>query len=70
MSGPREVKLTPLGVGGATPGTAVKLPIARTFEFADTEEFTQLRGDDGVADRSVQPVRWVGIAPARAGTCV
>jgi hypothetical protein len=47
--GLREVKLTPLGVGGATPGTAVKLPIARTFEFKDTEDFNQLRGDDGVA---------------------
>lgn len=47
--GLREVKLTPLGVGGATPGTAIKLPIARTFEFADTEEFNQLRGDDAVA---------------------
>lgn len=47
--GLREVKLTPLGVAGTTPGTAVKLPIARTFEFADTEEFNQLRGDDGVA---------------------
>ena len=47
--GLREVKLTPLGVGGATPGTAIKLPIARTFEFSDTEEFNQLRGDDGVA---------------------
>lgn len=47
--GLREVKITPLGVGGATPGTAIKLPIVRTFEFADTEEFNQLRGDDGVA---------------------
>lgn len=47
--GLREVKLTPMGAGGATPGTAIKLPIARTFEFADTEEFNQLRGDDGVA---------------------
>lgn len=47
--GLREIKLTPLGTNGATPGTAVKLPIARTFEFADTEEINQLRGDDGVA---------------------
>lgn len=46
--GLREVKLTPLGVDGKTPGTAVKLPIARTFEFADTEEFNTLRGDDAV----------------------
>lgn len=47
--GLREVKITPLGVGGATPGTAVKLPLSRTYEFQDTEEFNQLRGDDGVA---------------------
>lgn len=47
--GLREVKLTPLGVGGGTPGTALKLPLSRTFEFSDTESFNQLRGDDGVA---------------------
>lgn len=47
--GLREVQVIPLGVGGATPATPIKLPLSRTLEFADTEEFNQLRGDDGVA---------------------
>lgn len=44
--GLRDVKLTPLGADGSTPGTAVDLPAARTFSFAEAEEFEQLRGDD------------------------
>jgi hypothetical protein len=46
--GLRDVKLTPLGVDGATPGTPVDLPAARTLSFSETEEFSELRGDDTV----------------------
>lgn len=44
--GLRDVKLTPLGADGSTPGTGVDLPASRTFSFAETEEFEDLRGDD------------------------
>ncbi len=44
--GLRDVKLTPLGVDGSTPGTSVDLPAARTFTFAEAEDFEELRGDD------------------------
>lgn len=44
--GLRDVKLTPLGVDGSTPGTAVDLPVARTFSFAEEEDFETLEGDD------------------------
>lgn len=44
--GLRDVRLTPLGADGSTPGTAVDLPAARTFSFADAEDFEDLRGDD------------------------
>lgn len=47
--GLRDVKLTPLGVDGATPGTPVDLPVSRTLSFSETEEFEELRGDDTVA---------------------
>ena len=46
--GLRDIKLTPLGTDGATPGTPVDLPAARTLSFSDTEEFEELRGDDTV----------------------
>ena len=44
--GLRDVKLTPLGADGATPGTAVDLPVSRTLSFAEDEDFEDLRGDD------------------------
>lgn len=46
--GLRDIKLTPLGTDGATPGTPVDLPASRTLSFSDTEEFEELRGDDTV----------------------
>lgn len=46
--GLRDVKLTPLGADGATPGTAVDLPVSRTLSFSETEDFEELRGDDKV----------------------
>lgn len=44
--GLRDVRLTPLGADGSTPGTPVDLPAARTFSFAESEDFESLRGDD------------------------
>lgn len=44
--GLRDVKITPLGADGATPGTAIDLPASQTFSFSDTEDFETLRGDD------------------------
>lgn len=46
--GLRDVKLTPLGADGATPGTAVDLPASRTLSFSEAEDFEELRGDDTV----------------------
>lgn len=46
--GLRDVKLTPLGADGATPGTAVDLPASQTLSFSETEDFEELRGDDTV----------------------
>lgn len=46
--GLRDVKLTPLGADGATPGTPVDLPASQTFSFSETEDFEELRGDDVV----------------------
>lgn len=47
--GLRDVKLTPYTDGaGTTLGTPVDLPNARTFQFSETEEFQELRGDDKV----------------------
>lgn len=46
--GIRDIKLTPLTVGGTTLGTAVDLPNARTLSFEEAEEFEELRGDDQV----------------------
>ncbi len=44
--GLRDVKLTPLGADGSTPGTAVDLPASRTFSFTEAEDFEELEGDD------------------------
>jgi hypothetical protein len=48
--GLRDVKLTPYTDAGGTTlaATSVDLPNARTFSFSETEEFTELRGDDKV----------------------
>lgn len=46
--GLRDVKLTPLGADGATPGTPVDLPASQTLSFSETEDFEELRGDDTV----------------------
>jgi hypothetical protein len=44
--GLRDVKITPLGADGKTPGTPIDLPVARTFSFSETEDFEELAGDD------------------------
>jgi hypothetical protein len=44
--GLRDVKIRPLT--GETAGASVDLPNARTFSFSETEDFEELRGDDGV----------------------
>lgn len=48
--GLRDVKLTPYTNDSATTlGTpSVDLPNARTFSFSESEEFTELRGDDKI----------------------
>lgn len=47
--GLRDVKITPYTDDSATTlGTPLDLPNARTFSFSETEEFTELRGDDKV----------------------
>lgn len=43
--GLRDVRLYPLDDSWAV-GTGVDLPVARTFTFSDTEDFTDLEGDD------------------------
>lgn len=43
--GLRDVKIAKLDSAGL-PGTLVDLPNSQTLEFTDTEEFTELRGDD------------------------
>lgn len=58
--GLRDVKIATLGADGATKGTLVDLPNARTFSFSEGEEFQELRGDDKVvASRGSGPeVEW------------
>lgn len=46
--GLRDIKIAPIDASG-TVGTEVDLPIAQTLSFSETEEFTELRGDDVVA---------------------
>lgn len=45
--GLREVQLYPIADDG-TVGAMVKLPASRTFSFADSADFQELRGDDKV----------------------
>lgn len=45
--GLRDVKLTPYVAGVL--GTAIDLPVSRTLSWSDSENFTALRGDDGIA---------------------
>ena len=44
--GMRDIKLTPLGADGSTPGTGVDLPVSRHINWSETEDTTDLRGDD------------------------
>lgn len=48
--GMRDLKLTEYADAGGTVlgGTSVDLPNMQTFSFSETEEFTELRGDDRV----------------------
>jgi len=46
--GLREVQLQAISAAGVLSPTMVKLPVARTFSFSDTEDFEELRGDDKV----------------------
>lgn len=46
--GARDLKLTPFAAAEALAVASVDLPRYRTLSFADTEEFTDLRGDDKV----------------------
>jgi hypothetical protein len=57
--GLRDVKLTPISAAGAY-GTMVDLPVSRTLSFTESEDFTDLRGDDSlVASRGSGPsVSW------------
>lgn len=43
--GLRDVKVKPLG---GDPGDRVDFPNSRTFSFSESEDFEELRGDDGV----------------------
>lgn len=43
--GLRDVKITPI-TGLDVLGTPIDLPVARTFSFADSEDFETLEGDD------------------------
>ena len=46
--GIRDIKVTPYTDAAATTlaATSIDLPNARTLSFSETEEFTELRGDD------------------------
>lgn len=46
--GCRDVKLTPYDSTNGDYGTMVDLPNSRTLTWTDSEEFTELRGDDRV----------------------
>lgn len=47
--GLRDIKLTPIASDTGAYGTMVDLPVARTMSWTEGEDFSQLRGDDGVA---------------------
>lgn len=44
--GLRDVKLWALDASGARTGAGVDLPVARTFSFAEAEDYETLEGDD------------------------
>ena len=44
--GLRDVKLKPVDAGTGVAGTAVDLPVSRTFSFSESEDFEELEGDD------------------------
>lgn len=46
--GLRDVKIATINISTGLPGTLVDLPNAQTFNFTDTEDFEELRGDDRV----------------------
>lgn len=46
--GLRDVKLTPYTGSGDALGTPQDLPASRTLTFSESEDFEELRGDDGV----------------------
>jgi hypothetical protein len=46
--GLRDVKLFPIDDAGVV-GTAVDLPVARTFSFSEAQDFEELEGDDVIA---------------------
>ena len=48
--GIRDIKITPYTDAAATTlaATSIDLPNARTLSFSETEDFTELRGDDEV----------------------
>lgn len=47
--GLRDVKLQEISDAGVVSSTLVDLPVARTFSFAETENYEELRGDDRLA---------------------
>lgn len=46
--GLRDVKITPVDVTTGAYGTMIDLPVAQTLTWTDSEDFTELRGDDRV----------------------
>lgn len=47
--GLRDVQLQAISAAGVLSSTVVDVPVARTLSFSDTEDFSELRGDDMVA---------------------
>lgn len=59
--GLRDVKITPFTTAASTTiGTPIDLPNGQTFSFSESEDFEELRGDDGlVAVRGKGPaIEW------------
>lgn len=46
--GLREIQLQSISAAGVLSSTLVKMPVARTLSFADSEDFEELRGDDKI----------------------